>query len=141
MVGANDEYTAISALQDPYSEWLTFTSGSSSPTIDISVYSESPSVYTNQDTTYYLLIELTDYIAAYPDMDGFARYREYFTVNLRNCIVNSLNVGTVHSETIYNIYTPVQWQVMDEFTMEVDTATLKDGDTDCGYPIEYTAYW
>ena len=58
-----DQVTEINATDHPY---ITFTDGSPSSDLVITVYTIDPVYYTNADVTYYIKSTLNDYIILYP---------------------------------------------------------------------------
>ena len=46
--------------------YITFTDGSPTGTLDITVVTSDPVYYTNRDVTYYIKATLDDYLILYP---------------------------------------------------------------------------
>lgn len=65
---------------------------------------------------------------------------EPFSVTLRNCEVGSFNMPTL-ADVTWNVYTPVYWVDVADFTEVPDASTLRSPATDCGYTITYEYKW
>ena len=59
--------------------------------VDLEVLTTDPVHFTNAPVTYYLKVTLDDYVYRYPEE---AVYYEIFTIDMRNCIVTSFNIGS-----------------------------------------------
>ena len=98
-----------------------------------------PVHFTNANVQYYLKVTLDDYVYRYPKE---AVYYEPFRLNMRNCIVESFNIGAWVTNQEYILYTPVEKYPYDVWTHVAKAATSKAPYTNCQhYPITYTVKW
>jgi len=96
--------------------------------VDIRVYTTDPVYFTNANVQYYLKVTLDDYVYRYPQE---AVYYEPFRLNMRNCIVESFNIGSWVTNQEYILYTPVEKYPYDQWTHVALAGTSKAPYTNC----------
>jgi hypothetical protein len=122
--------------------WMSIDWNVGTSKFDVTVDTSDVQYATNAAQDFYIYATLDEYQYEYPiltnkDMHWLA---EPFTVTLKNCQVNSFNMPTL-ADVTWNVYTPVYWHYVADFTENPDASTVKSGDTDCGYVITYEYKW
>ena len=133
----SDQFTPYAATNYPtVTDYLSYSVSGSTHTL--SVETDDVSLYTNAYVTFYVRVILVDYYAVYPQ---YAIWYEPFRFRLKNCQVASYSWASV-ADVSYNVYTPVYWIDVPEFTQVPDDTTFSRSASErCGYTLTYTASW
>ena len=96
-----------------------------------------PVYYTNSNFFFYLRVSLEDYVILNPV--NAVRW-EPIPINLHNCQISDFTFPAV-ADVNYNVYTPIIYIIMTQFTETSISNPRVSSPATCGYTVTYTVKW